>query len=71
MDLSKVKSALDTVNRELNTVIDGEFKVRNLKVLSRLNLVSGALGLASTHIEAAEKRNAPKAKAATTIAAKK
>ena len=64
MDVSKVRAAIATAQKELNTVTDGEFQARRLVGLRPLTLAAKALGLADSHLEKASKAGQPKAEAA-------
>ena len=69
MDVSKVKAAIDAVHVELNSVIDAEFKVRNLGALRTFSLVAAALELADTHLNKAVKQTERKAAKAGVVVA--
>lgn len=72
MDVSKVKTAIETAQKELNTVTDAEFQARRLKGLRPLTLAAGALELAAKHVASANERtkDAPAAPPAPAKAAK-
>jgi hypothetical protein len=61
MDITKIQTALDTAQKELNAVTDAEFKARRLTALRPLTLAAQAITLAQTHVAMAAARTAPKA----------
>lgn len=64
MDVSKVRGAIATALKELNTVTDAEFAARRLAGLRPLTLAAKALQLADSHLEKAAKAGQPKTEAA-------
>ena len=64
MDVTKVKAAIATALKELNTVTDAEFQARRLAGLRPLTLAGKALQLADSHLDKAAKAGQPKAEAA-------
>jgi hypothetical protein len=61
MDTTKLRSALETTQQELNTVIDGAVKSRNVNGLRSLTLAANHLADAGKHVEKAVSQAAPKA----------
>ena len=60
MDVSRVKAAIDAAHAELNTVIDAEFKARQVNGLRTLTLAANALLLAEKHLDKAIQQTTPK-----------
>jgi hypothetical protein len=59
MDVTKVKAAIATALKELNTITDAEFQARRLAGLRPLTLAAKALELANGHVEKAAKAGQP------------
>jgi hypothetical protein len=60
MDVTKVKAAIATALKELNSVTDAEFSARRLAGLRPLTLAANALQLADGHLTKAAKAGQPK-----------
>ena len=71
MDVSKVTAAIDEAHKQLNTVIDAEFKGRRLNALRTLSLAANALTLAQTNVTKAVQQTTPKPAAPAAAKGKK
>ena len=61
VDSKAFKTAVDNVHKELNTLIDGEFKARRLTGLRSLDRAAKTLGLVVTHVDKAVEQTTAKA----------
>jgi hypothetical protein len=61
MEITKVKSAIEAAQKELNGLTDAEFQARRITSLRPLTLAAQALELAAKHVASAAKRAEPKA----------
>lgn len=60
LDTKKVEAAIETAHQELNTVIDGAVKARNVNGLRSLTLAVNHLNDATKHVAKAVTQSAPK-----------
>lgn len=63
MNAKAVNDALTSAQKELDTLVDEEFKARRISSLRPLTLAQNAITLAQKHVATAIERTAPKAAA--------